>query len=260
MKEILRLPLYAEEVIDEYNNLRLGGKKVVCPYYMNTVKERAGLRALIGKGDPGEIEKEVLVWAKLKDFDLKKSSPKKIREFMIDRHIGVDCSGFVVHTVNFWLKNEGKKPLIHYLEFKNNSLLAKLRRFFRPVENISANTLTNELNCDKIDDLNQVRPGDFIRSKGKVKNSHHIMLISKVVKENGKVQEIEFTHASRTYDEHNGIRSEVIVVTKPKLSLSKQQWPSDPDGKHMLLDHFKVFEEDNGIRRLKKIELSFITN
>jgi hypothetical protein len=259
MKTVLSIPLYAQEMIDEFMAIRLGGKKVVCPYYRNTSKERAGLRALIGKGDPGEIEKEVLVWAKLKDFDLKKANVKQIREFMVANHIGIECSGFVVHVLNFWLKNEEKQPLIKYLTFQNNSIIDKIRRFLRPVENIGANILTNEDNCEKIEKINDVLPGDLIRSKGKIKNAHHVLLITKVIKENDKVKEIEFAHSGETHDEYSGVRVEKIRITNPRGSLLKQDWDVIVNGMSQL-DGYKIQSEDNGIRRLKNIKFEYIVS
>ena len=40
----------ALDVISRLQNLNIGRKKVVDPYSMNIKKERAGLRAMIGKG------------------------------------------------------------------------------------------------------------------------------------------------------------------------------------------------------------------
>jgi hypothetical protein len=252
MREEFTIPMYANIIINEYMNLRLGGKKVVCPYFINTAKERAGLRALIGKGEPAEIEKEVLVWAKLKDFDLKKAKPEQIREFMMDCHIGIDCSGFVVNLYNFWLKHEGKKSLIKYLKFEDNRPYARLRRFIRPVENIGANTLTSEQNCDKITNLNEILPGDLIRSKGLVRNADHVMIITKVIKEDGKVVEIEYTHSVRHYGKNNGIKVGNIIIKNPKKGLEFQDWQEqDETGRKITLLEYKKEVGDNGVRRLR---------
>jgi hypothetical protein len=259
MKTVLTIPLYAQEMIDEFMAIRVGGKKVCCPYYRNTSKERAGLRALIGKGDPGEIEKEVMVWAKLKDFDLNKSNIKQIRQFMVDNHIGIECSGFVVHVLNFWLKNEEKSPLIKHLTFQNNSIVDRIRRFLRPVENIGANILTNEDNCDKIIKMNEILPGDLIRSKGKVKNAHHVLLITKVIKENDKVVALEFAHSGETNDDFSGVRVEKIKITNPRGTLIKQDWDVLKNGISQL-DGYKIQSEDNGVRRLKNIKFEYIVS
>lgn len=256
MKEILILPRLAELVIHEYMHLPIGGKEVVCPYYINKFKERAGLRVLVGKGDPGEIVKEVKVWAKLKDFDMDKASAEQIREFMISRGIGIDCSGFVVHVIGFWVKSTRKKHLQYYLKFPKNDILNLLRRLLRPVENMGADILTSELNCRKVNNLNNVRPGDFVRSKGKVKNSHHIMLVRRVTKIDGVVKEIEYVHSSRYYDDNNGIRFGVIKVTDPLKPLELQKWLEVEDGKNYTYDTFMNQVEDNGIRRLKNVKIA----
>jgi len=251
LKETFTLPLSASQIIDEYKNLHLGGKNVVCPYFINKKKERAGLRALIGKGDPSEIEKEVKVWAKLKDFDLVKADASQIREFMQNCNIGVDCSGFIVHIFNFWLKTEGKKPLQNQLKFKKNGPVTSLKRFIRPVENISANTITSVDNTIKITNIDEIKPGDLIRSKGKVRNSHHLMLVTKVVKENGKVTQFEYVHSTSHFAAGNGVRTGKIVITDTKKPLSAQNWIESDRKPNSTLIGFMNNEDDNGIRRLK---------
>lgn len=251
MKEELTISPSAKQIIDEYMNLSLGGKKVVCPYYMNVIKERAGLSALIGKGDPSDIEKEVKVWAKLKDFDLNKATVEQIRQFMIDHHIGVDCSGFIVNIFNHWFKTIGKKPLITYLKFNRNSIMLRLKRLIRPVENIGANTITSLQNTIPITKFDDVLPGDFIRSKGKVKNSHHISLITKVIKVDGHVKEVEYVHSTRHFASQNGVRYGKIRITNADKPLSEQNWIEGGRKVNSTLQGFKNMEEDNGIRRLK---------
>ena len=258
MKQILSLPHPAQRVIEEFLNLPLGGKVIPCPYHINIRRERVGLRVLVGKGDPGEIVKEVKVWAKLKDFDLDKATVSQIRKFMIDRSIGIDCSGLIVHTVGYLLKESGKNKLISYLKFSKNDLLSILRRILRPVENISANTLSNFDNCDPITDMNKIQPGDFIRSKGKMSNSHHIHLITRVFKEDGFVTELEYVHASKHYDEDNGIKFGRIQITNMSQPLEKQNWLEVKNGRNYSYEGYLQNITDNGIRRLKRVEVPFI--
>lgn len=254
---VYTLPWSAKKVIEEYANLPLGGKNIVCPYYINPKSQRAGLRVLVGKGDPGEIGREVKVHSQLKGIDLQKLSEEGIRQFMLDNHIGIDCSGLVVHTYNYWLKNEDKRPLIKYLKFKNNGFIARLKRKMRPVEQIGANTLTNEENTKIIRDLNKVRPGDFIRSKGLRRNSHHIMIISEVTIVDENVKEIEYTHSIKGYNEENGLRFGKILISDPKLPLEKQTWTEEKDGRNWAYEGFINQLEDNGIRRLKHVKLNY---
>lgn len=257
MKEILTLPHQAEQVIYEYTHLALGGKQIVCPYLINIRKERVGLRVLVGKGDPGEIVKEVKVWAKLKDLDLEKANSDQIRRFMLERSIGIDCSGFIVHVFGYWLKSVKHKHLQDYLIFKRNDPLSILRRLLRPVENIGANTLTGLDNCEPVTDLNKVLPGDFIRSKGKIKNSHHIMLVRRVTRVAKKVTEIEYVHSSRYYENNNGVRFGIIKITDPEKPLEKQEWLEVLNGRNYTLETYLNQVEDNGIRRLKRVQLKY---
>lgn len=257
---IYTLPESAKKVIEEYSHLPLGGKQIICPYFINPKTQRAGLRVLIGKGDPGEISREVKVHAQLKGIDLSKLSASEIRQFMMDNHIGIDCSGLVSHVYNFWLKQEGKNPLITYLKFKNNSWLQKLKRTLRPVEQIGANTLTNSDNTKPINNINEIRPGDFIRSKGLRKNSHHIMIVSEVTMIDNNVNEIEYIHSIKGYNEENGLRFGKIIISDSGTTLDKQVWTEIKDGRNWAYEGYMNQLEDNGVRRLKNINLSYITN
>ena len=257
MKEILTFPEAAEQVFYEFSHLPIGQNSVVCPYHMNIRKERVGLRALVGKGDPGEIVKEVKVWAKLKDFDLEKATVEQIRQFMIDRSIGIDCSGFVYYVLGFWLKSAHQNRLKNYLIFPNQGLLGWLRRTLRPIENIGANMLTGLDNCERITNLNKVQPGDLIRAKGKVRNSHHVMIVSKVLLVEKKVTEIEYVHATRHYADHNGIRTGKILIKNPGKPLQDQDWTEIEKGRNYTLEDFLIDVEDNGVRRLKRVSLHF---
>jgi hypothetical protein len=215
------------------------------------------LRVLVGKGNPGEIIKEVLIWAKLKDFDLNNATISQIRLFMLNRSIGVDCSGFVVHVLGFILKNSRKKKLIQYMVFPKNGPMNIIRRTLRPVENISANVLTGIENCDPIKDLNKIQPGDLIRSKGKVKNSHHIHIITRVFKEDGFITEIEYAHSTRHYEEDNGVRLGRIQITDLSQPLEKQNWLEIKRGRNYSFEGYMMDLADNGIRRLKRVNIPY---
>ena len=256
----LTLPESAKKVIYEYTHLPLGGKEIVTPYYMNPKSQRGGLRVLVGKGDPGEIAREVKVLSQLKGLDLTKLSATEIRAMMIDNHIGIDCSGFIVHIMNYWLKMQNDRILVNYLKFKNNSIISRLKRTFRPVEQIGANLLTNSENCKVIHDLNEIRPGDLIRAKGQRKNSHHVMLVTEVTFEEDGVKEIEYVHSTRNYGEENGVRFGKILISDPKEIFYKQTWTEIKDGRNWTYEGLMNEVADNGFRRLKNIKLNFVTS
>lgn len=247
------LPQPVKETIRSYFELPLGGKKVKCPYFMNLRKERAGLRVMVGKGSAEEIVHEVKVWAQLKGIDLNGISEQQIREFMIKKGIGIDCSGFAVYVLDTWTKMIGKGHIWKRLKYSKNSPIARFRRLLRPVENISANLLTSELNCEKVTDLNDVRPGDMIRAKGKQENAHHVAIITDVFTDEttGHVKKFIYVHSHRFYGTENGVRIGEIEITEPAKTLKDQKWTDEYQGRNYIMEDLLVDYEDNGIRRLK---------
>ncbi|MFQ5492654.1 MAG: hypothetical protein ACE5DX_00645 [Candidatus Dojkabacteria bacterium] len=254
MKQILKLPKAAYDVIENYKCLNIGGKKIRSPYFMNVKKQRGGLRVMVGKGSPGEIEREVQVMAQLKGFDLAGADEQQIRKFMQDRDIGVDCSAFTVHVISKILEEQEHHNPAAYLKFRNNSLISRIRRYFRPVENISADLLTNEDNTEKVIDLNDIKPGDFIRLKGKQRNSDHILIISKVVLTDDVIQQFEYVHSTREYGDENGIVTGRVEVSHPDGELKDQKWDEERQYNNLLKDY-----DDNGVRRLRKVTIDFDT-
>lgn len=251
MSKTLALPKNAQRTIKSYFELPLGRKKVKCPYFMNLKRERAGLRVMIGKGTAEEIVHEVRVWAQLKGVNLNKLSEKEIRSFMIKKGIGIDCSGFAVYVLNGWLKELGYGHLWNNLKYRQNAILDKIRRRFRPVENISAELLTSDLNCMKITNLDQVLPGDLIRAKGKIQNAHHVAVISEVLlDEHNKVTEFKYVHSHRYYGEENGVRKGSVKIIKQNNELKDQKWVDNYEGRNYMLEDLLVGYQDNGIRRL----------
>lgn len=248
------IPDVVKRQINEYAKLNLGGKNVVTPYYIND-KRRKDLRAMIGKGTPEEIIVEAKIWEKLKGYDFNNMSPEEIREFLISKGIGIDCSGFISHLINIWYKEKEGKPIWNKLTPLQRSPLWRLRYFLRPVENLGAEILTNDNNTFPVE-LNDAKPGDLIRSKAKKNNGHHIMLISEVTrdetKESTPVVVIKYVHSSPYFGSENGIREGEIRITDINKPLHEQEWlEQDENGIKHTLEGYMVNVEDNGIRRLK---------
>lgn len=267
-------PLYYQNKLDEvqseyllnplmvnylqaYFELRFYNKRVAAPYFINT-KRRKDLRALVGKGTPTEIIIETKVWAQVKGLNLRHAKPEEIRDLMLKVGIGIDCSGLIVHTLNHYYQAIGARSLYKRVKYEKNGLRAKLARAFRPAENLSANTLTSELNCVKLD-LHAVRPGDFIRGIGKQRNAYHIALVTKVNTElkagQEFVKQIEYVHSHRGYGEANGMRRGVVKISKQQAGILEQTWlDNHTDGINYLLENdLKPYPEDSGFRRLRQI-------
>ncbi len=247
MKEI---PEEVKNLINHYFNLKVNSKVVRVPYHINVKHIRAELRSLVGKGAPEEIEEEVVIFAKLRNFNLEKATKEEIREFMQKQGIGIDCSGLVAHILNIWLKAEKKGSLSSNLTFPKMALAKRLIIAIRPIENISADLLTNKQNTLPIE-FKEVQPGDLIRLKG-LKKGHHIAIITQVKKDNDNLEEITYVHSSRYYGKENGIRTGKIKIKNNNKPLEKQEWlEKDENGVCWTLKEYLKEKEDNGLRRPK---------
>ena len=240
-----KLPKEVTKLIEDYFNLNINGKKVKTPYHINVKHARAELRSLVGKGTPQEIEEEVNIFAKLRNFNLKKTSENEIREFMQKEGIGVDCSGLVAHILDTWVKSEKKGNLRTNVVFPKMSFLKRIIIALRPIENINADLLTNKFNSIPVE-LENVQIGDLIRLKG-IERGHHIAIITNV-----NEKEIEYIHSTKHYGQDNGIKRGKIKIVNKKKDLEHQKWlEKDKDGVCWTLKQFLKEKNDNGIRRPK---------
>lgn len=238
----------AQAVIDQYLNLNLGGKTMPAVYHINSghIKD---LRVMVGKGTSTEIEMETKIWAQLKGLDLMQMDQDHIRQFMRQRSIGVDCSGYLFHIFDSWLKASRQRGLAHQLKFVRPSLWFKLKLRLRPAENIGADMMTSDLNSAAAD-YAEVQPGYVIRSNSILQNVDHIMLITKVARnQDGELLWFEYTHSTYHFGTANGVRIGKIAITNAKKALAEQDWQErDANGRCFTLEGFKT-SKDNGIRR-----------
>lgn len=238
----------SKEVVSSYFNLNIGGKTFPSPYYINSRKRKAELRALVGKGTAEEIVEETMIYGKIKGFNLKESSVDQIRSFMEKIGIGIDCSGFVTHIL-------GSRINLKDLKFRQNSLYLSILRIIRFVQNIGAEVLTSELNTDVVTDLNNVKPYDLIRSHAVIEGGMHVAIVTEVnTDETGKVLDFKYVHSTRWYEEFNGVREGKIVVTNPLLDLSQQEWIDEVRGRNYFKEEFMTNIADSGVRHLKCIK------
>ncbi len=257
-----KLPNEVQIFIDKYFKLPLNGKNVPCPYYINIkkIKQRMGLRVLIGKGTPEEIIQESLIYEKLRGVDFSQMTVNEIKEFLIKRHIGIDCSGFVTHILDKWLIINGKKHIWKYLKWPKQNLYRIIARNFRPVENITAEMLTSDLNTIQIKNINNIKCGDLIRSRtprrsNNLKYGNHVILISEINKTNGKVNSFEYVHSTCKYEDKHGVRRGKVIITKFNEPIYKQKWTDIYKGKNYTLKDLQSDKDYSQIRRLKNVPL-----
>lgn len=241
------------ELMDRYFNLNIGGKLVKCPYYINHKSRKADLRSLVGKGSPSEIEDEVKIWAKVKKFDLQKENEFQIRQFMRDTSIGIDCSGLVSHLVQEELRQKGKS-LSSVL--KNSFGEVFWKRWFhklRFLENLSVETIANEVNVNKIPNLKEIKPLDMLHLRGFV-DGFHILLVFEtgLTKENKKY--IKYVHSTKQYYPNDGVRIGQITLTSESKDLSYQTWEDeDEKGINFMKQSFLNDKEEGYFMRLRNV-------
>lgn len=244
------VPEPVQKIVDQYFDLKINGKKIPAPYFRNVRRVRAGLRVLVGKGTPEEIEEETLIYAKLRKKDLKNLTEQEIRKFMLEQGIGIDCSGFISHLVDRWLNSKGKGGIGKNIEYPTNSIYRKILTVLRPIESTGADILTNQTNSIEVK-LKEILPGDLLRLKGIPRGDHVAMIYSADYEKNVPIS-IRYVHSTDRFGEQSGVKFGEIEVVNPDAELKEQEWlETDTEGVKQTYKQLQYNEEDNGIRRLK---------
>ncbi|HEY9481124.1 MAG TPA: hypothetical protein VIR98_02760 [Candidatus Paceibacterota bacterium] len=168
-------------IIDAYLALPVGAKPS-CPYFNNRRRKvRGSLRVLKGKGTPQEIAEEVKIDAKLLHVDIAALSTDKLKEFMVSRDLGVDCSGFAYHVLDAFCRETIGKSISSCVSTLRGGFVGRLIGQLRPAENVGVATFTHEKNSALIN-ASQTRPGDFISmiSCGPDKQHNHMLVVTGV--------------------------------------------------------------------------------
>lgn len=214
-----------QSVFLRYTHLPLGGKEIVCPYWMDDIKK--GIWGVLGgKGKPEEIVQATKKAALEQKLDLGVCSEEEILFFMKKNKIGVDCSGFA-----FWMLDEADR------EKGGNGIADDIPnsqgKFIKA--RASVQMLTDPLVARDIK-LDQIAPGDMIRLK---KGNHIAVVVETLLEKNTK--SIVLAHSSL----NSGVCQFLIKVVDSQKGLKEQNW-SEPE----LVKTLDVDNQD-GIKRLK---------
>ena len=225
----------ALDTIDQYLHFKVGTAKCAVPYFNNKNKrQRAGLRAAIGKGSPKEIFDEVEIVGMKEKISTETWTDVLLKKFMCDSDIGIDCSGLVFYVLSSENKTRGNGSLDRHLAFPNRSLFRSLAAKFRPVENADVLTFANEKNSIPVD-LKDIQPGDFItmtiikenRAEKTLSERNHIIIIHQVDYQNFTPTIIHYTHSIAWPDDGqygHGVRQGTIEVLEPTKEITEQKW------------------------------------
>lgn len=253
---ILEEPILTQAV-KEYTEFEVAGKRVQIPYYLAR-DQQWRVWSSSSKGTPKQIHQELEQKAKKARFDLEKATPEEIHQFMKDMQVGVDCSGFVYHTLDPLVKEKTGKGLGTSIK-RYKGLKGELERYlflYRRARRIGTKELTKRLNSIVIRRIEDLQPGDLIRRVERQRRPsglrpRHVMVVIKVEKEdNGELKAITYAHSSRETRTH-GPHLARIEVTNPHDWLDKQTWLETTKGGK---DYGKVFflpKYRSGVRRLR---------
>ena len=243
--QVLRLPEQSQRTVEAYLHTTVDGAEAACPYHINPGLHAAN-RAMLGKGSPQEIEAAAAKWFNTYDMHSAGDSAT-LRSMLLACGIGVDCSVFASWVLNGLSQEKLGRPIWKCLKFPGvrRATVSKLR----PVENISANLLTGQLNAQPVSDLSQVRPGDLIRVAG----WHHVVVITEVgLDSGGHAAYFQYAQSSCMYGTESGVRTGHAIIKKPQGGLLEQQW-FDNYPRNVIEELIAEDDEDSRIVRLKAL-------
>jgi hypothetical protein len=171
----------AREMIDAFLALPVGTKPS-CPYFNNRRrKTRGGLRVLKGKGTPLEIAEECEIYARLDRIRIPDLSTDKLKAFLIEHDLGIDCSGFAYHVLNAHVIEKAHRSIQSYVKPITSGIFGYFRGRFRPAENLGVSSFRHDSNSIAVK-ASDARPGDVVTfiGTGRDKTYNHILVITGV--------------------------------------------------------------------------------
>ncbi|MFH1601517.1 MAG: hypothetical protein ABIB61_01000 [Candidatus Shapirobacteria bacterium] len=157
------------------------GKKIRIPYWRNKFPPWGGRiqGPYGGKGMPAQIKRITLKKAKQARINLTDLNSDQIRNFMKQKKIGVECSGFTFQVLNF-LKPGFYKHLKKAPGISPN-----------PIRRFNAAALTSAENSRPIKKVKEIQVGDLIAASFEKNIIDHVLIIVDISK-----KEIIYAHSS----------------------------------------------------------------
>ncbi len=216
--------------INAYLHFSNGDISVNVPYYNNRRGQvRGGLRVLIGKGSPSDINDEITLFSLKEKVSLRNMPSSLLKEFMVNHNVGIDCSGLAYYILNAESLERKKGTLQNHLKFPYaRTIIRRIISAIRPAENTGVTTFAHDTNSRKIE-LQSVEPGDFVTMLHDKENSKydHIIVFHQIEYQNNIPTTLHYTHSMAwpTDGEYNhGVRQGVIQIIDPSKPLIDQVW------------------------------------
>ncbi len=220
----------AISVINQYRNFSTGTAVCTIPYFNNRHTElRGGLKAQVGKGSPEDIMEEAKNAALIEKVKLEALDSVSLKKFLVDRNLGIDCSGLAYFILDAESESKGKGSLKKSLSFPfAKSIFRKFRVHTQPEKNTDVATLAHDDNSRAIQ-LKYIQPGNMITLRGgpEERDRDHVLVVHEVNFRDDVPAEIGYTHAVAwpTDGEYgHGVRQGQIRITDLSKSITDQEW------------------------------------
>lgn len=228
----MAIPESAKNVIEHYKSLRISPERVVrCPYYRNprSGEGRWGLNAFSGKGSPKEIEEELRIIEKLEGRKFADLSSEEVRDVMRKRHLGVECSGFLAHVLDAWVKDTRGKRIYQVLAFPYVPFWKKVVVLLRPFTHIDITTLTDPRNAEEFSDWSKIHSGDLIRFNTDI---DHAILVTNVI--GGRIEYVHSVLEGTGVGIKEGVIEQGIWKEEPNTGTTIKDRATKPRLYHLL--------------------------
>ncbi len=219
----------AQKVIQAYEQFCLGGTCVRVPYFNNKkAGSRRALPSQIGKGNPKEIEDEILLTLKKTRENVGNLNPQNLTDIMVSESIGIDCSGYALYVLDAESRSRGKGGIDRHLSFTlAGNIFMRILAHIHPATNTNVATFAHIKNSAEIK-LNDAMPGDIITILNTAQSErNHILIVTNVDYQNFVPTAIYYTHSIAWPSDgtHNhGIRHGKIIITDIARPITEQQW------------------------------------
>lgn len=205
-------------LLNEYLHFSFAGSPAVSlPYSNNKIGKRlAGLRAFTGKGTPDDIRTELQIFSLSSKINPSKMTADEFKKFLVEKNLGIDCSGLVFHLASAMCKDNGLGRLPGLIVFSaKENFLRRLARRIRPAQNADVIVFSSPENSRQIE-ADEVEAGDIISMISEEKARNHVIFITGVEK-NGEEIKINYIH-SIAWDSdgrwNHGVRTGLIEMKK----------------------------------------------
>jgi len=221
----------------KYTHLPIGGKEIVCPYWMNDLKNEI-YGPFGGKGTPEEIVQATEEEATKNELELGDLTEDEIIQFMQEKKIGVDCSGFVFWMLDALDREKGGNGIA-------DDIPGSEGKYIKTRANVLM--LTDPGIVAEIKSVDKAKPGDIVRLKG---GKHILVVLSLHKTQEGEIERVEYAHSS-DLTKIRGVHSGEIQILDKKKGLESQRWLEETtNGENYGEVSFKA-DLGDGIRRLK---------